>query len=534
MGTNLAMRKSLAFSVFLLAVTVFGAEPPRQVVVAADGSGQFTTIAAAIASIKDATKDKPVDILIRPGTYAETITTRDWINLVGQDREKCVITFNFDGDPAQIAYRHTIWATSNTTIKNLTLIGQTVKYVIHSDGGGAYVLNVENCTLRRDYSTPHAKEYATAFGMGLHSDQHVVVRDCLIEGALPMLMHTWNDQLASCSVTLEKCTLRGQDYALTLQMLGSRQHDYWVIHDSLLQGTKASIRYLNQRSTPGAAWNGQDEIELIGSGNTLAGIDGTTMRDDAAKRLSGVELARATAPKAPPMSPAGVRKEEEYGTASGKVPTPKMWFPVNQVGPFHLKTEATEDSVIFTCPPEAENPSSFGIAGGLAGTWLIFPRTLELRMKCATATDGSVQLHYCFQPNGWLVEWKAGRVFDGLNPQAFVPVDTSSWQTYRLVARSAEDVRLFVEGVPGKGIALKRRALNAEYFQMRVVGHGTRIELGRTRLLGTVLPILDASMVQASNSWHPGGRVNVCFADGHVAFMAKPATPEGAEWTWTP
>ena len=100
MGTNLAMRKSLAFSVFLLAVTVFGAEPPRQVVVAADGSGQFTTIAAAIASIKDATKDKPVDILIRPGTYAETITTRDWINLVGQDREKCVITFNFDGDPA--------------------------------------------------------------------------------------------------------------------------------------------------------------------------------------------------------------------------------------------------------------------------------------------------------------------------------------------------------------------------------------------------------------------------------------------------
>jgi prepilin-type N-terminal cleavage/methylation domain-containing protein/prepilin-type processing-associated H-X9-DG protein len=45
---------------------------------------------------------------------------------------------------------------------------------------------------------------------------------------------------------------------------------------------------------------------------------------------------------------------------------------------------------------------------------------------------------------------------------------------------------------------------------------------------------LDASLVKATNAWHQGGKGNVCFADGHVAFMPPPVAVEGAMYTWRP
>ena len=115
------------FAGLLLCIFLCGpaAAETRKVIVAKDGTGQFATINEAMDSVIDAAEDNPVDIVIKPGVYEETITTRDWINLVGENRETCVITY--DGDPANIESEHTIWATSNTTIKNLTLIGLMVK-----------------------------------------------------------------------------------------------------------------------------------------------------------------------------------------------------------------------------------------------------------------------------------------------------------------------------------------------------------------------------------------------------------------------
>ena len=49
----------------------------------------------------------------------------------------------------------------------------------------------------------------------------------------------------------------------------------------------------------------------------------------------------------------------------------------------------------------------------------------------------------------------------------------------------------------------------------------------------TVL-FLDVSMVKVPDEWHRGGKGNVCFADGHVVFMAPPSTPDGVDWTWAP
>jgi pectin methylesterase-like acyl-CoA thioesterase len=230
----------------LAPTTCYSAEPPRILTVAADGSGDFPSITGAIASVKGATQTSQVDIIIMPGTYAETIKTMDWVNLVGKDRDKCVISYD-SGATTNIHKYHTIWATSNTRIKNLTLIGGTVKYVIHSDGGRDYHLSLENCTLRREYPSEMARSYNAAFGIGLHANQHIVMSNCLVEADLPVFMHNWNDQKAPCSMTIEKCSLKGKDYALFISLLGSKQRDFFVLHDSVLIGTNASVNYANMR-----------------------------------------------------------------------------------------------------------------------------------------------------------------------------------------------------------------------------------------------------------------------------------------------
>ena len=75
---------------------------------------------------------------------------------------------------------------------------------------------------------------------------------------------------------------------------------------------------------------------------------------------------------------------------------------------------------------------------------------------------------------------------DATNPQSFLSVDTTAWQTYRFIARNKDDVRLLVNGVPGDGISLKRFAQSADYFQLRIHGHGSRIEIDRTKISGTL------------------------------------------------
>lgn len=271
---------------------VNGGEVARKIVVAQDGSGSFTAIAAAVDSVKDASKDDPVDIVIKPGSYVETITTRNWINLVGENRDSCIIRFDGGPDTAVTHKKHTIWATSNTTLKNLTIVGIRVKYCIHSDGGGQYVLNLENCVLRREYPEGDPKNYSVAFGIGLHRDQHIMMKDCRLDADGPVFMHNWNDQLAPCSMTLERCVLKGKDYALWINCLGSKQRDFFVIHDSHLEGTKEIIHYENAKNVKRASpWNGQSEIELVGSGNVFSKVAGVEFKDDSQKRQSGIELA---------------------------------------------------------------------------------------------------------------------------------------------------------------------------------------------------------------------------------------------------
>ena len=456
---------------------------PRQIVVAQDGTGQFKTITEALESVKDATKERPVDIKIKPGTYAETITTLDWVNLIGENRDTCVIRYDGGPDAANTVKKHTIWATSNTTLQNLTIVGIRVKYCIHSDGGRGYMLNVENCTLRREYPDGEPKTFPVAFGIGLHADQHIVMKDCLLEADLPIYIHNWNDQLAPCSMTLEKCVLKGKESALGIYCLGSKQRDFFVIHDSVLEGNETGVKYVNFGPGTSLKWNGISEIELLGSGNGSVKVTGAELRDDSRKRQSGIELAAQA--KAVKKTNPGIRLEEKYGMSQGRLQKSLAWTPVKSPGDYGLSAEYSDDCLILTCPPEQENPKSFGYAGGLSGQIIEMPMMMEIRMKGFFGSNGKLELFYCLSPDSWVVEFQPDGVVDANNKEAKISVNTAEWQTYRLVARTPDDVKLFVDGMT-QSILLKKIKSSTVYFQFRVHGHGNKAMIDRFLLTGAL------------------------------------------------
>jgi len=66
-------------------------------VVAADGSGQFKTVQEAIMSVPSGSLTNPVVIHIKPGTYKELIYVqreKRFFHLVGENLEKTILTYN--------------------------------------------------------------------------------------------------------------------------------------------------------------------------------------------------------------------------------------------------------------------------------------------------------------------------------------------------------------------------------------------------------------------------------------------------------
>ncbi len=77
--------------------TVVQAAEQTTIVVAADGSGQFTRVQDAIMSVPDGRADHPVVIRIKPGTYKERIYVqreKRFFRLVGDDPATTKITYD--------------------------------------------------------------------------------------------------------------------------------------------------------------------------------------------------------------------------------------------------------------------------------------------------------------------------------------------------------------------------------------------------------------------------------------------------------
>lgn len=108
--------------------------------VAKDGTGDFTTIAAALTA---ASSGK--DIFIRPGTYTENLTLKAGVNLVG-----------FKGDEltpnVTIIGKLTYTVAGSCTVSNIRLQTNSDFFLVVS-GSAASIINLENCYLNCSNNT---------------------------------------------------------------------------------------------------------------------------------------------------------------------------------------------------------------------------------------------------------------------------------------------------------------------------------------------------------------------------------------------
>jgi len=149
----------------------------KQIIVSPSG-GDFTSIQDALNSINDATANNRYDIIVYPGIYHETFTTKDYVNVIGQSPSLCIVDYD-SGDGANSDNYSTVYATSTSLIENLTIKSKNAKYPIHTDFGGAYDLFIKNCYLWNQGDDGDAEPGGPGIGIGLWQSQHLTMEDCI-------------------------------------------------------------------------------------------------------------------------------------------------------------------------------------------------------------------------------------------------------------------------------------------------------------------------------------------------------------------
>lgn len=161
--------------------------PKTPLIVAQDGSGDFTTIQEAIYAVRDYTP-VPITIIIKPGTYHEKVVIPSWkcdITLKGSGADNTIITWGEAAGMPQVFYgqeikkmgtfrTHTLLVGGNDiTIEDLTIensagrIGQAV--ALHTEGTR---IIVRRCRLLGNQDTVFTG----------NTESYVYFDDCYITG----------------------------------------------------------------------------------------------------------------------------------------------------------------------------------------------------------------------------------------------------------------------------------------------------------------------------------------------------------------
>ena len=124
------------------------ARPVENNSVVVDRTGKsYPSIAAALASISDASQQKQYVLLIGAGTYTSVLTCKSWVFLSGAGRDQTWITAATEPNAAVPA---TITAASHSAVQNCTVrattntVGPSVTAILCQ---GAFDFDVENCAL---------------------------------------------------------------------------------------------------------------------------------------------------------------------------------------------------------------------------------------------------------------------------------------------------------------------------------------------------------------------------------------------------
>lgn len=193
----------------------------------------FTTINDALTAITDNTERNRYTLFLTEGTYSETITTKDYVDIEGESKFKSIINYVSD-DESDWVHRSTIFASTYTTLKNLTVRTTGSKYPLHCDAryNEPYEVIAKNCIFKHDGFTTLPSQGGTAVGIGLYWGQHVKLEECEciangVVGCASVYCHNSADNDVAHSrfrsLSIKNCVLSNASYGLRLQAIENNQ-----------------------------------------------------------------------------------------------------------------------------------------------------------------------------------------------------------------------------------------------------------------------------------------------------------------------
>lgn len=214
-----------------LASTGFAAPSPQadRVVVAADGSGDFRSVQAAVDFVRADSKG-PITVFVRKGRYEELIRiprSKPNLRIVGEDRHGVVIAFaNNDKLHPGVSARAVVGIEgADCVIENLT-VHNTTPY--RGSQAEAVTVKADRCVLR------HAD--FLSFQDTLNLNGRVYVQDCYVEGDVD---YVWGQGVA----VFDRCHLRTMHDGYVVQSRNDVGQDGFVFLDCRLTAAPETSKF---------------------------------------------------------------------------------------------------------------------------------------------------------------------------------------------------------------------------------------------------------------------------------------------------
>lgn len=204
MGEGWERVMRLPFSVLMVVTMVCAAAwgAPQTIVVAADGSGQFSSVQAAVDSIPAEGSERVV-IQIRPGTYRERVRIvkeKPPITLVAEDATKTLITWKLaakDINP-QTGKETGTDGTSTVSIEANDFTAENISFE-NSYGPGSQAVAVRVTSDRIIFRHCRFLGYQDTLYIKAHNGRHYFA-DCLIEGAVDFIFGRSTAVFENCEI----------------------------------------------------------------------------------------------------------------------------------------------------------------------------------------------------------------------------------------------------------------------------------------------------------------------------------------------
>lgn len=268
----------------------------HEVTVKLDGTGNYTNLSSALASIIDSSKSNRYTVYIYEGTYDvySTLTASelsgigillpDGVDLVGVgDRDKIILKMELsDATTNDESTRlSTLNVKYNNNLSNLTVIAKNCRYPIHADNSNTfknYEQNIDNCVFWHKGAVAGLWQVCNAWGEGTASGATEYFKNCIFR----------SDRLCGFSThsnaNFTKPTYHQFDNcefisaigvgSISLQSMASTKTNKVVFNNCIISG------YIGHSEVAGYEGCGM-EYEVVGSGNNIVPYElNTTLAND--------------------------------------------------------------------------------------------------------------------------------------------------------------------------------------------------------------------------------------------------------------